>query len=147
MDLSTIAVDDKKVNGGVWWDFETKSECPNNVPHPSHGCLLILPSFHRFRSVMDEERLPFMASIRAGKLSPADELIIRGRCLARGCVRGWANISLRGKPLEYSEATAIEVFTNPQWEFLRIFVEAAKNQDEAYMAKEEAAAMGNSLAD
>lgn len=146
MNLDDIAVDPALLDGGVWWDFQTKEPCvPKTKPHASHFCLLVVPYGNAHARALDELRAPHLDEIRRNKGRLPDDLAaaVRGAAIARTVLKGWANAEMGGQPLPFSVAKAEELLASPRWTLLRQFIESAAANEFALLEMEEAEAAKN----
>lgn len=134
-----------KLDGGVWWNYSTKSTCPGNVPHPTDGCFLVIPHVgSRFAVVKEEMLLPYEALIREGKMPEERMRSLIAECVAKTLLRGWANWDdADGNPMPWSEAKATEILSDRRFLTYAHFVESAALSTKAALAREEEQAKGN----
>ncbi|MCA8949442.1 MAG: hypothetical protein KDE27_08055 [Planctomycetes bacterium] len=144
MRLDDFRVDPDKLRGGIVWDLHSRRPTPDNRPHLEHICFLIMPDAEEFEAAMYEALEPFRAELRRG-LDPEVRRRIRGEVRARVTLRNWWNLEIGTPPelVEYSVEKAIELLTDPAWEFVRRFVESAAANEQALLAKLEEDDRGN----
>ena len=145
MRLSDFKLDITKLDGGVWWDFATKSNCRPNEPSKS-GCFLLVPMVGNdaFSNEVDAETARHAMTLRDDKVDESAKRTIRkgiwARAFARHVLRGWSGfVDLP----EYSEDRAVEFLTAREWAAVAEFLVMAASNREAAFAREEEQAKGN----
>lgn len=147
MDLHAIAIDPAKL-AGQWWEVERAADGTLGgrvVPAPTaNGCFLVVPMGTAYERAVDDAMAPFRSLDRAGRMSDEEREQVLGQALGKTVLRGWANLTAGGQPVEFSEAKAIELMTDRRWLFLREFVLRAGAHRASLLQHEEEEARGNS---
>lgn len=146
MRLETLEVVPALLVTGVWWDIEESVTCdPRTQPHATHGCVLVVPYGDDYDRVVAELRTAYAVEIRANAGRAPENIAseIRGQALGRSVLKGWSNLELDGKPLDYSAERAVELMSATKWKHLRDRVEAAASTERAVRVQEEQRAAGN----
>lgn len=148
LDLSTVKLDVAKLERGCWWEVHRADDgsiAGKVVDEPSADAtaLLIVPAGLAYERALDEAREPFLDKIRDKSIDDDTRRKIMGEALGKAVLRGWRNLTMHGKPLEWSEQQAIELLSGLAWSSFYEFVQWAASVRAAAAAKEEAAAAGN----
>jgi len=146
-DLSRIEVDPAKLRDGVWFKIWLTQAgtldgevCAAEAEVPR---VLIVPFGAAFERTLEEERRPIIGKVRDRTVTDEELRVTMGRALARATFRGCANINVSGAALQWNEAKAIEVMTDPRWSIFHDFVHLAASQKGAAIKREEEQAKGN----
>lgn len=151
-DLATVKLDTEKLDTGVWWKIkrESNGEISGDwrvPPGPDDPAVLVVPwstSFQRIYEDCQEPHLPALRSMASDSHERAKIVYaINGKAMARGILRGWRNLTIRGEVVEWSEARAEELLTSREWLALHEFVDLAMRIRSAAAAQEEEQAAGN----
>lgn len=146
-DLGTIAVDPRKLEQGVVWEVHREPDGSiggRPVPKPTgNACLLIVPFGLAYERARDAAQQPFVHLDRAGRMTDDERLQVLATALGKATLRGMWNVVLGGKPVEWTEATGIELLADKKMLSLREFVMRAAGSRAALLADEEEQAAGN----
>lgn len=147
MDLAKLRTPIAAIYEGVWYDYEDRKQCdPMDRPHATHLCFRVKTPGPEFARGFGEMVTAARRDLRPGDhLSDIDANRVQGEALGRYLVTGWANLESGGKPLQWSKDAAASIFGNPEYHFLRAFVEWAAQQEARVAVAAEADAAGNSL--
>jgi hypothetical protein len=145
-DLGQIAIDPAKLQG-VWWQVHREPDGTiggRAVPEPTEeGCLRIVPMGREYDEALEKAREPYLAAIRAGRVTDEEGRKILGDALAAAVLVDWRNLKARGEPVSYSREKAAEMLADNQWLLLREFIIRAAQHRGALLAENEEAAKGN----
>jgi hypothetical protein len=148
LDMNKCRVDPKKVDGGVWWRIVVNPDATfggRALPGPpgDEPALLIRPSGVDFLRAREAAERPFLADIRADKLSDADRRKIAAEAVAKTLWRGAHNLTFGGDDFVWSEEKAAALLAEVRHMNLLDFIFGAAADRAAIAANEEAAASGN----
>lgn len=158
MKLSTQRLDGAKLTRGVWWNYETQSTCPGNVPEEGRFCLRILPSIAgRLVIALAEEQRKDLDLLRENppaadaSVVERDEYRVRHAAFARKTLAAaivrttlleWQGLEDDdGKAIPFTPDKALSILSDAAYLELLQFVEQAAMTNGA--AREEAEAAGN----
>ncbi len=134
MDLGKqFATDGVLEEEGVWVDLDTESK----IKVARMGNKRYKEAFRRLTA-------PHKISIRNNNLNDdlAEQLLTQA--LAEGVLLDWEGMTLKGKPLVYSQKTAIEVLMNPSLKDFRELVVSIASDMESYRQQEQEEVVKNS---
>lgn len=146
-DLGRVEIDPKKLETGVWWSIYRDSDgglAGRIVKEPTEdGCLLIRPMGTEYERKVEEVREPYLAAIRAGRVTDDESVKLLAMSLAGTVLADWRNISIQGEPVPYSVQKAVELLSDKRWLSLREFVVQAGQRRAAVLAELDRQAEGN----
>lgn len=85
-----------------------------------------------FRKLYQRLTKPYERQIRNRTMDDAVENTILAKCLAKTVLLGWENLKVAGCVLEYSEAEALKILSNPQLADFRDLVVDLANDAELF---------------
>lgn len=146
MDLAKLRTPLKAIYEGVWYDFEDRRQCdPMDRPHATHLCFRVRTPGPEFTRVFSEMITAARRDLRPGEhLTDIAANSVQGAAFGRCLVTGWANLEAGGAVLHWSRDEAERILGNPEFHFLRAFVEWAAQQEARIATEAEADASGNS---
>lgn len=146
-ELSKVEVDTAKLEAGVWWSVYRDPDGGIGgqvVKEPtSDGCLLIRQMGTAYERALERAREPYLAAIRAGRLTEPEQLAIQAKALAGTVLADWRNITSRGELLPFSVEKAEELLADKRWLAIREFVVRAAQHRGSVLAELEEQAKGN----
>lgn len=154
LDLNGARLDPTKIERGIWWRIRVTSsdqhgprfdgEALPGLPGDEPALLIRTAGdgIEHQRAREDAEK-PFRIELREGRITPAALRTINAEAIARAFWRGAHNITIGGKPFEWSEAEAARMLARPEWWNLQDFIVEKATNRAALAAEEEEKAAGN----
>lgn len=146
-ELNQVRVDVSKLEGGVWWSVYRDPEGGIGgqvVKEPTEdGCLLIRQMDTAYERALERAREPYLAAIRAGRLTDDERVAIQAKALAGTVLVDWRNFTGGGKPVPFSVEKAEEILADKQWLAIREFVVRAAQHRGSVLAELDEQAQGN----
>lgn len=148
LELNRAKLDADRVDGGVWWKIDLLPDgrfvgVPLREKPESEPAVLVRPQGIEWDRALAEAQRPHLPEIRDRKLSTEDERRIVGQAAAKALWRGAVNLTVGGKPLEWSEEVAAKMLGSVEWLGLCEFIVEAARDRAALLAREEEKAAGN----
>ncbi len=121
MDLNKIALDDKKVEEGIWVEVDDTT-----------SLLIARIGNKRFNEIMTREQKPLRRAIRNGTVpdSVSEKILIKA--MAGAILLDWRGLTLDGVEVPYSKQKCIEILSDTRFRDFREFVLEYANDAEQY---------------
>lgn len=111
MDLNKIALDDKKVEEGIWVEVDDTT-----------SLLIARIGNKRFNEIMTREQKPLRRAIRNGTVPDSVQEKILVKALAGAVLLDWKGLTIDGVEVEYSKQKCIEILSDKRYKDFREFV-------------------------
>lgn len=139
MDLfDTFAVDEKKLQDGVWWVIDGQTEF-HAVEESEIGeqPAVLLASMHSPKYRKSIEAKQKVVLMRRGDIDSATRERMMNEAIAECVILDWKNFVVQNVTMKYSRETVLEFLNKPQWVRLRVTLMLMVNEEQRFQAVQE----------
>lgn len=118
MDLTNIALDNKKEKEGVWFDIDGETS------------VLVARMYNpNFQKLFERLSMPYRNSAKRGLLKDEKAEEILSKVLSKTVLLDWKGLTLAGKQVKYSTDKAAEILSDKKYStFRQIIIDYAEEQ-------------------